>query len=98
MFVTSTSTSPAACAGVVQVNVVVPVRLKSVAGSPPNVTVIGGGATKPKPETVTLVPPSVVPSSGDTPVTTGVKPKEFSSVPDNGSSGDVKEFVTVTST
>ncbi len=67
--VTSTSATPAALAGEVQVIDVAETTVMPVAAVPPNVTV--APAMKPVPVMVTLVPPVVKPVVGARPVTVG---------------------------
>ncbi len=67
--VTTTSTAPAAWAGVVQVICDDESTLTPVAGLPPNVTV--APARKLVPVMVTEVPPAVVPEAGETDETVG---------------------------
>lgn len=70
VFVTTTVTAPAACAGVVAVMLVLLTTTTFVAAVPPNVTV--APVAKLVPEIVTAVPPAVDPLLGDTLVTVGV--------------------------
>jgi hypothetical protein len=67
--VTTTSATPAACAGVVAVSCVALTTLTPVAGVPPTVTV--ALASKAVPVIVMVVPPAVDPEVGLTPVTVG---------------------------
>ena len=69
VFVTTTSTTPAACAGVVAVIEVELTTITLVAEVPLNVTVAPD--KKPVPVIVTESPPKVVPVEGDIPVTVG---------------------------
>ncbi len=68
-FVTTTLTVPAACAGVVAVIEVEPLMTTFVAPTPPKATV--APFWKPVPVTVTVVPPAVPPTLGETDVTVG---------------------------
>jgi hypothetical protein len=67
--VTVTSTTPAACAGVTAVIVVLLVTFTFVAATPPNLTVAPG--KKFVPVIVTAVPPVVCPLFGETELATG---------------------------
>ena len=67
--VTTTSTAPGACAGVVAVIVVSFTTVTPVAGVPPRVTPVV--PVKPVPVMVTAVPPVSGPLAGATPVMTG---------------------------
>ena len=69
-FVTTTSTAPAAWAGVVALTCVALTTVTALAAPPPKLTV--AGATKPAPVMVTRVPPAVAPLVGVTAVTIGV--------------------------
>ena len=69
VFVTTTSTTPAACAGAVAVIEVELTIVTEVATDPPIVTV--APELKPVPVIVTDVPPEVVPEEGEIPVTVG---------------------------
>ena len=66
---TTTSTAPAACAGVVAVRLVLLTKLTPVAAAPPKLTVAPD--TKLVPVMVTVVPPPVEPLPGATVVTAG---------------------------
>jgi hypothetical protein len=68
--VTWTSTVPAACAGVVAA-INVALSTLNRAAVPPKVTVVA--SVKPVPVILTLVPPVVGPSFGDTAVTVGAR-------------------------
>jgi hypothetical protein len=67
--VTTTSTVPAARAGVVAVIDVALATVTPLAAVPPNDTV--APAANPVPLIVTAVPPAVVPEDGETPLTAG---------------------------
>jgi hypothetical protein len=69
MFVTTTFTNPAACAGVLAEMEVLLVTTTLVAAVPPNVTV--APLRKPVPVMVTEVPPAELPEFGETLVTVG---------------------------
>ncbi len=71
-FVTTTSTAPAACAGVVALICVALTTVTPLAEDPPNVTV--AGPTKPVPVIVTDVPPAVEPLVGATAAAEGAAP------------------------
>lgn len=62
-FATITLTAPAAWAGVAAVIEMPLTRVTAVAGVPPKLTV--APVRKPDPAMVTLVPPAVVPETGD---------------------------------
>ena len=62
-FVRTTSTTPDACGGVVQVIVVALTTVTAVAAMPPNVTPSDPPLTKPLPVMVTAVPPEPGPDS-----------------------------------
>ena len=67
--VTTTSTAPAACAGVVTVIDVAEFTVTPVAGVPPKVTDVA--PVRFVPVIVTVVPPAVGPALGESPVTVG---------------------------
>ena len=69
VLVTTTLTTPAACAGVVALMDVLLVTETFVAAVAPNVTV--APVEKLVPVMVTFVPPAIGPALGDTPVTVG---------------------------
>ena len=72
--VTTTSTRPAACAGVVTV-ICVGVSVEIDADVPPNVTVVAPPRFDPL--MVTMVPPAVGPAAGDTPAMPGGAKKVY---------------------
>jgi hypothetical protein len=67
---TVTSTTPAAPAGDVAVQVVVDAQLTALAALPPKATVLEP-TTKPAPVIVTLVPPASGPDAGEMALTAG---------------------------
>ena len=69
VLVTTTSTAPAACAGVVAVIEVLLATFTPVAAVPPSFTV--APARKPVPVMVTVVPPARLPVAGEIPLTVG---------------------------